>query len=118
MTAINSIFPSMKIDVSEQRPVLASRFGGLSGKSILPIAVAAVYRIFEAVSIPVVGCGGVTSGEDALEMIMAGADGVEICTVAMVEGPTAFQRINDELDSLVKSLGFDSVQACRGLAHR
>ncbi len=118
VTAINSVFPSMKIDVKKQRPVLSSRFGGLSGKSILPIAVAAVYRIYEVVDIPIIGCGGVTCGEDALEMIMAGADAVEICTAAMVEGPAAFQRINDELNSLLRLLGLDSVGDCRGLAHR
>ncbi len=118
ITAINSIFPSMKIDVRQQKPVLTSRFGGLSGKSILPLAVAAVYRIYQTVSIPIIGCGGVTSGEDALEMIMAGADAVQICTTAMVEGPTAFKRINDELNALVKELGFASADKCCGLAHR
>jgi dihydroorotate dehydrogenase (NAD+) catalytic subunit len=118
VTAINSIFPSMKIDVKTQRPVLTSRFGGLSGRSIRPLALAAVYRIYEAVDIPIIGCGGVSSGEDALEMIMAGADAVQICTAAMVEGPRAFERINDELDALVKDLGFTSAEECRGLAHR
>jgi dihydroorotate dehydrogenase (NAD+) catalytic subunit len=117
VTAINSIFPSMKIDVQTQRPVLTSRFGGLSGRSIRPLALAAVYRIYEAVEIPIIGCGGVASGEDALEMILAGADAVQICTAAMVEGPGAFRRINDELEALVKELGFTSVEDCRGLAH-
>jgi dihydroorotate dehydrogenase (NAD+) catalytic subunit len=118
LTAINSVFPSMKIDIRKQKPTLYSRFGGLSGKSILPLAVAAVYRVYEAVSIPIIGCGGVTSGEDALELVMAGADAVQICTAAMVEGPRAFQRINHELTALVKDLGFASVDDCRGLAHR
>jgi dihydroorotate dehydrogenase (NAD+) catalytic subunit len=117
VTAINSVFPSMKIDIKTQRPVLTSRFGGLSGKSIRPISLAAVYRIYEAVRIPIIGCGGVASGEDALEMIMAGADAVQICTVAMFDGPTAFKRINDELNALVEELGFASVEECRGLAH-
>jgi dihydroorotate dehydrogenase (NAD+) catalytic subunit len=118
VTAINSVFPSMKIDIKTQRPVLTSRFGGLSGKSIRPIALAAVYRIYEAVNIPIIGCGGVASGEDALEMIMAGADAVQICTAAMFDGPTAFKRINDELTALVEELGLGSVEECRGLAHR
>jgi len=118
VTAINSVFPSMKIDVKTQKPVLTSRFGGLSGKSILPIAVAAVYRIYEGVTIPIIGSGGVATGEDALEMIMAGADAVQICTAAMFDGPTAFKRINDELNALVAELGFASVEECRGLAHR
>jgi dihydroorotate dehydrogenase (NAD+) catalytic subunit len=118
VTAINTVFPSMKIDVRKQKPALYSRFGGLSGKSILPVAVASVYRIYSAVNIPIIGCGGVTSGEDALELIMAGADGVQVCTAAMVEGPRAFQRINRELTALVADLGFASVEECRGLAHR
>lgn len=117
VTAINSIFPSMKIDVRDQKPVLTSRFGGLSGRSILPLAVAAVYRIYAAVTIPIIGCGGVASGEDALEMIMAGADAVQVCTAAMFEGPTVFKRINDELDALMKELGFATLDECRGLAH-
>jgi dihydroorotate dehydrogenase len=117
VTAINSIFPSMKIDVRDQKPVLTSRFGGLSGRSILPLAVAAVYRIYAAVSIPIIGCGGVASGEDALEMIMAGADAVQVCTAAMFEGPTVFKRINDELNALMKELGFATLDECRGLAH-
>ncbi len=118
ITAINTIFPAMKIDIHRQTPALSSVFGGLSGKSILPLAVAAVYRIYEAVNIPIIGCGGVTSGEDALELNMAGADGVEMCTTAMVEGPSAFRRVNDEIDNLLQELGFASAEECCGLAHR
>ena len=118
LTAINTVFPAMKIDIKRQKPALSSHFGGLSGKSILPLSVAAVYRIYEAVDIPIIGCGGVTSGEDALELILAGADAVQICTVAMAESPFVFRRINDELSSLVKKLGFSSLEECRGLAHR
>ena len=117
VTAINSVFPAMKIDVEKHRPVLTSLFGGLSGKSIFPLAVASVYRVYESVEIPIIGCGGVSSGEDALEMIMAGADAVQMCTAAMVDGPTVFQRVNDELNALVKKLGFATVEECRGLAH-
>lgn len=117
VTAINSVFPAMKIDLEKRRPVLSSLFGGLSGRSILPLAVAAVYRVYENVEIPIIGCGGVSSGEDALEMIMAGADAVQMCTAAMVEGPTVFQRVNKELDVLVQELGFATVEECRGLAH-
>ncbi|MBC7262993.1 MAG: dihydroorotate dehydrogenase [Chloroflexi bacterium] len=117
ITAINTIFPAMKIDITRQKPALSTCFGGLSGKSILPLSVATVYRIYEAVNIPIIGCGGVTSGEDALEMIMAGADAVQICTAAMVEGPSVFRRINDEINTLVKGIGFGSVNECRGVAH-
>jgi len=117
LTAINTVFPAMKINIRRQRPALSSLFGGLSGKSIHPLAVAAVYRLYEAVEIPIIGCGGITSGEDALEMIMAGAEAVQICTVAMTEGPSAFQRIVNELQDLVEQLGLGSVERCCGLAH-
>jgi dihydroorotate dehydrogenase (NAD+) catalytic subunit len=118
LTAINSVFPAMTIDLERQRPTLTSLFGGLSGKSILPLAVASVYRVYEAVQIPIIGCGGVSSGEDALQMIMAGADAVQICTAAMVHGPAVFEQINNELTSLVRNLGYGSVEECRGVAHR
>jgi dihydroorotate dehydrogenase (NAD+) catalytic subunit len=117
ITAINSIFPAMKVDLKKHRPALSSRFGGLSGKSILPLAVAAVYRIYEAVDIPIFGCGGVTCGADALELIMAGAQAVQAITIAMAEGPEAFDRINGELTDLVSELGYASVDECCGIAH-
>jgi dihydroorotate dehydrogenase (NAD+) catalytic subunit len=118
ITAINSIAPAMKIDVRRHRPVLSTGYGGLSGKPILPFAVAAVYELYTLVSVPIMGSGGVTSGEAALELIMAGADAIQMFTIAMLEGPTAFQRILNELQTLVQELGFDSVEECRGLAHQ
>jgi dihydroorotate dehydrogenase (NAD+) catalytic subunit len=117
ITAINSIAPAMKISLRHQKPVLSTGSGGLSGKPILPFAVAAVYELYRAVDIPIMGSGGVTSGEAALELIMAGADVLQICTIAMLEGPTAFRRILQELLQLVQELGFASYQECRGLAH-
>lgn len=117
ITAINSVYPAMRIDVRRQRPALASGCGGLSGRPILPIAVAMIYQIYEAVKVPILGSGGVISGEDALQMIMAGAQAVQICTVAILEGPRAFRRINDELEALVREIGFESVEACCGVVH-
>jgi dihydroorotate dehydrogenase (NAD+) catalytic subunit len=118
ITAINSIAPAMKIDVGRHKPVLSTGYGGLSGRPILPFAVAAVYELYTSVSVPIMGSGGVTSGEAALELIMAGADVIQICTIAMLEGPAAFQRILNELQTLVRELGFGSVEECRGLAHQ
>jgi dihydroorotate dehydrogenase len=108
----------MKIDVGRHKPVLSTGYGGLSGRPILPFAVAAVYELYTSVSVPIMGSGGVTSGEAALELIMAGADVIQICTIAMLEGPAAFQRILNELQTLVRELGFGSVEECRGLAHQ
>ncbi|MBC7224172.1 MAG: dihydroorotate dehydrogenase [Anaerolineae bacterium] len=118
LTAINSVFPAMQIDVRRQRPTLSTGFGGLSGRPILPLAVAAIYRLYETVRIPILGSGGVVTGEDALQMLMAGAQAVQICTAPMVEGPAAFPRIQQELEALVQELGLGSPEACVGLAHR
>lgn len=118
LTAINSVFPAMQIDVRRQRPTLSTGFGGLSGRPILPLAVAAIYRLYQAVRIPILGSGGVVTGEDALQMILAGAQAVQICTAPMVEGPAAFTRIQRELENLVQELGLGSPEACVGLAHR
>ncbi len=118
ITAINSIAPAMKIDVRRQQPVLASGHGGLSGAPILPFAVAAVHALYKTVSVPIIGCGGVTCGEAALELIMVGADAIQMCTTPMLEGPTAFRRVLDEMQALVKELGFASIEACCGVVHR
>lgn len=117
LTAINAVYPAMRIDCRLRRPAISSGVGGLSGQPILPIAVAMIYQLYEAIQIPILGSGGVVTGEDALEMIMAGAQAVQICTVAMLEGPAAFERISAELEALVEELGLGSVEACCGLAH-
>jgi dihydroorotate dehydrogenase (NAD+) catalytic subunit len=68
----------MRISTGLRRPVLGNRVGGLSGKAIFPVAVRCVYELYEAVKIPIVGCGGVSSADNVLEMMMAGASAVEI----------------------------------------
>jgi dihydroorotate dehydrogenase (NAD+) catalytic subunit len=117
VTAINSVYPAMRIDCRLRRPAITSGIGGLSGQPILPLAVAMVYQVYEAVDIPIIGCGGIVTGEDALELIMAGAEAVQTCTAAMIEGPEAFTRINAELEELLAELGLESVEAGCGLAH-
>ena len=102
VTAINTIL-GMKIDVRKRRPVLGTGSGGLSGPAIRPIAVHITYQVAQAVSIPVIGAGGVTSAEDALEFLMAGASAVQVGTatfadplapIAVVEGLAAYVRAN------------------------
>ena len=117
VTAINSIYPAMHIDVKLRRPVLSSGIGGLSGESILPVAVAMIYQIFEVVKIPILGSGGVVSGEDAVEQIMAGAEAVQICTVAMIEGPASFTRILQEMDALKREFQVGQLDEWTGVAH-
>jgi len=77
IVAINTI-KAMRISTGLSRPVLGNRFGGLSGKAIFPVAVRCVYELYEAVKIPIVGCGGVSSADNVIEMMMAGASAVEI----------------------------------------
>ena len=117
ITAINTL-TGMVIDVHARRPILANRTGGLSGPAIRPLAVRCVYEIFQAVSLPIIGTGGVSSGRDAVEMIMAGATAVGIGSAVYGEGPEAFRRICDEMAALMVDLGYGHLEEMRGAAHR
>jgi dihydroorotate dehydrogenase (NAD+) catalytic subunit len=117
ITAINTL-TGMVIDVHARRPILANRTGGLSGPAIRPLAVRCVYDIYRTVDLPIVGTGGVSSGRDALEMVMAGATAVGIGSAVYGEGPEAFGQIATELEDLLGELGYASVEEARGAAHR
>jgi len=117
ITAINTL-TGMVIDVHARRPVLANRSGGLSGPAIRPLAVRCVYEIYRAVDLPIIGTGGVVSGRDAVEMIMAGASAVGIGSAVYHEGPEVFGRVSDELAALMDELGYRDPAEMRGAAHR
>jgi dihydroorotate dehydrogenase (NAD+) catalytic subunit len=117
ITAINTL-AGMVIDLHARRPTLANRIGGLSGGAIRPLAVRCVYDIYRAVDLPIVGIGGVSSGRDAVEMIMAGATAVGIGSAVYNEGPQALARIRGEMVALMAELGFDCVDVMRGVAHQ
>jgi dihydroorotate dehydrogenase (NAD+) catalytic subunit len=114
--AINTL-TGMVIDVHARRPVLANRTGGLSGPAIRPLALRCVYEIYESVSIPILGTGGIASGRDAVEMIMAGATAVGLGSAVYGDGPQVFGRINQEIQSLMAELGYTSVVEMQGAAH-
>ncbi len=95
LVAINTV-RAMRISTELRRPVLGNRYGGLSGRAIFPIAVRCVYELREACSIPIVGCGGVSSAADVLEMMMAGASAVEVGTGALAD-PEVFATIARDL---------------------
>jgi dihydroorotate dehydrogenase (NAD+) catalytic subunit len=116
ISAINTL-TGMIIDVEARRPVLANRMGGVSGPAIRPLAVRCVYEIFRAVAIPIVGMGGVSSGRDAIEMIMAGATAVGIGSAVYQDGPEVFRHIKHEMAALMVELGYESVAEMRGAAH-
>jgi dihydroorotate dehydrogenase (NAD+) catalytic subunit len=107
----------MKIDIRMKRPVLGNKVGGLSGPPIFPIAVRCVYDLFRNLRIPVVGVGGVSSWEDAVEMHLAGASAIEIGT-AVIDGLGIFGRVKKGVDDYLRSEGYNSVSDIVGLAAR
>lgn len=115
--AINTAGPGMVIDIESRSPVLAFKKGGLSGPMIKPIAVRCVYDIFKAVSIPIIGLGGISTGTDAIEIIMAGATLVGIGTAVGYRGITVFDKVNKEMDDWLAAHG-TTMEEIRGAAHR
>ena len=116
IAAINSV-QGMKIDIHAKEPVLSAKFGGLSGKAIKPIAIANVYKIYEAVEIPIIGIGGISTGEDAIEMLMAGASAVGIGTAVLDRGFNVFNEICKEMEKFMREEGYSKVQELIGVAH-
>ena len=114
---INTVL-GMVINTETMRPHLGGRTGGLSGPAIRPIAVRAIYQVKEAIpSVSILGMGGVTSGKDAFEMILAGASGVSVGTASFGD-PSAVYRIQNELRDILNAKGFASVKEAVGFAHR
>ena len=95
IVAINTV-KAMRISLPLGRPVLGNRFGGLSGKAIFPVAVRCVYELYEACRVPIVGCGGISTAENVVEMMMAGASAVEIGS-AVLDDPDLFGKIARDL---------------------
>ena len=118
ITAINTVGPGMWIDVGTGRPALSNTVGGVSGPAILPIAVRAVHEIRKAVDLPIIGTGGVSCAEDALQLIMAGADAVGVGSGVYAGGVDLFGEINRGLAAFLKERGFDSLAQVKGLAQR
>ncbi|MEK7284517.1 MAG: dihydroorotate dehydrogenase [Chloroflexota bacterium] len=114
VTAINTIL-GMKIDVRKRRPVLGTGSGGLSGPAIRPIAVHITYQVAQAVSIPVIGAGGVASTEDALEFLMAGASAVQVGTATFAD-PLAPITVVEGLAAYVRANGLASIRDIIGAA--
>jgi len=114
---INTVL-GMVINTETMRPHLGGKTGGLSGPAIKPIAVRAIYQVREALpTVSILGMGGVASGRDAFEMILAGASGVSVGTASFGD-PSAVYRIQNELKDILISKGFSSVKDAVGYAHR
>ena len=112
---INTLL-GMRIDLKTRRPVLANRTGGLSGPAVFPVALRMVWDVYEAVRLPIIGCGGVASAEDAAEMMLAGATAVEI-GAANLRDPYLCKRIVEELPDVCKRLGAERISDLTGAAH-
>jgi dihydroorotate dehydrogenase (NAD+) catalytic subunit len=115
ITAINTM-PGMLIDAAAGRPVLSNRVGGISGPALKPIALRCVYEIARAVRVPIIGTGGVTTGRDAAEMLMAGATAVGVGSAVWTRGVEALGDIARELAAFMTQQGYPTLDAMRGLA--
>ncbi|MDI7277846.1 MAG: 4Fe-4S binding protein, partial [Anaerolineae bacterium] len=120
IVAINSFGPCLAIDVETGEPLLGGEagYGWLSGPALRPLALRCVYEVARAVPVPVVGVGGIGSGRDAVEMLMAGASAVQVCTAAILRGPGTFGRIARELEEWLAAHGHESPREIVGLAAR
>jgi dihydroorotate dehydrogenase (NAD+) catalytic subunit len=116
ITAINTI-KAMSIEIETGRPLLANKFGGLSGPAIKPIAVRCVYDVYQSVDVPVIGCGGISSWEDAVEFMLAGASAVQIGTAIAFKGPEIFSSVAKGIDTYLEKKGLKNAKELVGLAH-
>jgi len=115
ISAINTV-RGLAIDVTLRRPVLAHGLGGLSGAAIKPVGLACVWQIYRRVKIPVIGVGGIRTGTDALEYVMAGARALQVGTAITFEGIGAFGRLNRELSERLDALGYARLEDAVGAA--
>ncbi len=112
ISLINTLL-GMRIDLRTRKPVIANKMGGFSGDAIFPIAVRMVYQVAHAVKIPVVGMGGVSSAEDVIEMMMAGATAVEVGAANLIE-PYACKNIIEDLPRVMQKYGITSLSEIIG----
>jgi len=115
--AINTLGPGMLIDAEAAKPVLANKFGGVSGPAIKPIALRCIYQIYEAVTVPILGMGGISNGLDAVEMMMAGATAVGVGSAVHYRGIEAFKLVAEEMQEWLQQHDIESVKEIVGKAH-
>ena len=113
LTLINTIL-GMRIDIKRRKPVLANRYGGFSGQAVFPVALRMVNQVAHACSIPIMGCGGVASAEDVIEMMMAGATAVQV-GAENLRNPFVCKEITEKLPTVMESLGIESLTDIIGI---
>ncbi len=114
ISLINTML-GMRIDLKTKKPVIANKMGGFSGPAIFPVAVRMVYQVSHAVGIPVVGMGGVSTAEDVIEMMLAGATAVEVGAANLVD-PFACKTIIEDLPRVMEKYGIQSLSEITGRA--
>lgn len=115
LTLINTV-KAMRIDLKKRAPLLANGTGGLSGPAIFPIALRMIYDVYKAVSVPILGCGGVQNAEDVVEMMMAGASAVQIGAAGLAD-PDMWNALLTDLETMPDRLGVEKLSEIIGAAH-
>lgn len=115
ISMINTLL-GMRIDLKTKKPVIANKMGGFSGRAIFPVAVRMVYQVYENVKIPIIGMGGVSSAEDVIEMMLAGASAVEVGAANLIE-PYACKKIIEDLPNAMKKYSINNLTDIIGGAH-
>lgn len=116
ISLINTLM-GMRIDLKTGKPVIANKMGGFSGSAIFPVAIRMVYQVYEAVNLPIIGMGGVSSPEDVLEMMLAGATAVQVGAANLVE-PYICKNIIEKLPEVMKKYGITDLNHIIGGAHK
>ena len=115
VSLINTLL-GMKIDLKTKKPLLANKTGGLSGPAVKPVAVRMVYQVYEAVKIPIVGMGGISTAADVLEFMLAGAAAVEVGAANLID-PYACKKIIEDLPGAMEKYGINNLSEIIGGAH-
>lgn len=115
ISLINTLM-GMRIDLKTKKPVIANKMGGFSGPAVFPVAVRMVYQVYEAVKIPIIGMGGVSSARDVIEMMLAGAASVQVGAANLVN-PYACKEIIEDLPSVMQKYNIQSLEEIIGGSH-
>lgn len=112
ISMINTLI-GMRFDLKTKRPVLANKIGGLSGPAIKPVALRMIYQVYQHVSIPIIGIGGITSAEDVAEFFLAGASAIQVGTANFVD-PYIMPKIIDDLETVLDKMGVENISELTG----
>ena len=115
VSLINTLL-GMRIDLKRKKPILANKMGGFSGPAIKPVALRMVYQVYDAVKIPIIGMGGISTAEDVIEMMLAGATAIQVGAANLVD-PFACKNIIDNLPKVMEKYGINSLTEIIGGAH-